>query len=88
MACWCGWSIDVPTDASQKRQLWRTDAGFGLDLQSTRITLLGQLASDVRQIAVGRFVTGVGLQGLFKKGLGFFELTLGGIKHSQVVVGL
>ena len=37
---------------------------------------------------MGRLVAGVGLQGLFEKSFGFFELALGRVKHAQVVVGL
>lgn len=74
--------------AAQQSQLRGTGLGFGVHLQGLGVTLFGQLAVHIRQIAVGCGIAGVGLQGFFQKGFGFFELAFGRVQHPQVVVGL
>ena len=57
-------------------------------MQGLGIALLGQLAVDVRQVAVSRCVTGVGLKGFFEVAAGFFELAFGSVENTEVVVSL
>ena len=57
-------------------------------MQGFGITLLGQLANDVRQVAVSRCIAGMGLKGFFEVVAGFFESPFGGVKNAEVVVSL
>ena len=61
---------------------------LGVHLQGFGITLLGQLANDVRQVAVSRCIAGMGLKGFFEVVAGFFESPFGGVKNAEVVVSL
>ena len=61
---------------------------LGFHLQGFGVVLFGQLAVNIRQVAVGCSIAGVRLKGFFQISFGFFETPFGRVKDTQVVVGL
>ena len=57
-------------------------------LQGFGVRLAGQLQQHIAQVFVGSGITGIGANRHFQGDAGFVQITLSGVQHRQVVVGL
>src|SRR2546430_2752428 len=60
----------------------------GIELQGLVASLAGELGVTVAKIRVGGRVARMAANRLLKRAAGLFVLSLGGVNHRQVVVGL